>query len=59
MVDDESFIRRFVRTALEREGWQVIEAVEGAQALTVLEETSVDCVLLDVMLTDLDGFSIL
>ncbi len=58
VVDDEATIREVVRKYLERDGFQVIEAEDGAQALDLLRERRPDLVVLDIMLPGVDGFSI-
>lgn len=59
VVDDEERMVRFIRLNLEHDGFQVIEAFRGSQALDKLRSSLPDLVLLDVMLPDLDGFEIL
>jgi len=59
VVDDERRIRRFVRMNLDLEGYDVIEAANGAEALDKVREEMPDLVLLDVMMPDLDGFETL
>ena len=59
VVDDEPRIRRFVRRALEQEGWSALEAATGGEALELARETAPDCVLLDVILPDIEGFEVL
>jgi DNA-binding response OmpR family regulator len=58
LVDDDPRIRRVLRLALEDEGYQVLEATSGAQALAVLRREPPDVVLLDVTLPDQDGFGV-
>ena len=59
IVDDEPMVREVVAAYLERDGFRVVEAGDGAAALTSLAETTPDLVLLDVMIPKVDGFSIL
>ena len=59
VVDDEKLIRWSLRERLEREGYQVREAVDGKMALTHIRQDDVDLVLLDVRLPDMDGLEIL
>jgi DNA-binding response OmpR family regulator len=59
VVDDEERMVRFIRLNLEHDGFQVIEAFRGAQALDRLRSGLPDLILLDVMLPDLDGFEVL
>jgi two-component system KDP operon response regulator KdpE len=59
VVDDEPRLVRFVRMNLELEGCRVIEASNGLQALDKVREEIPDCVLLDVMMPEMDGFEAL
>ena len=58
LVDDEARIRRVLRLAFEDEGYQVLEATNGAEALAVLRRDPPDVVLLDLMLPDQHGFGV-
>lgn len=58
VVDDEQTIREVVRRYLEREGFKVIEAVDGATALDLLQVNPPDMVVLDLMLPGVDGLTI-
>jgi PAS domain S-box-containing protein len=56
LVDDESLVRRVLRTMLERSGFRVIECEDGAQSLSLLERgTPVDAVLIDRSMPGLSG----
>jgi len=59
VVDDEERIVRFIRLNLEHDGFIVLEAFRGAQAIEKIRTSLPDLVLLDVMLPDLDGFEVL
>jgi two-component system KDP operon response regulator KdpE len=59
VVDDEERMARFIRLNLEHDGFQVMEAYKGMQAVQVLRDQLPDVVLLDVMLPDIDGFEVL
>ncbi|MBN1230521.1 MAG: response regulator transcription factor [Anaerolineales bacterium] len=59
VVDDEERMVRFIRLNLEHDGFQVMEAFNGQQAMNKLRETLPDLVLLDVMMPDIDGFEVL
>ncbi|KAF0112495.1 MAG: putative OmpR family two-component system response regulator [Chloroflexi bacterium] len=59
VVDDEERMARFIRLNLEHDGFQVVEAHKGLQAITALRDKMPDVVLLDVMLPDIDGFEVL
>lgn len=55
LVEDEPQIRRFVRTALADEGWQVFEASNAGQGLIEAGTRKPDLVVLDLGLPDRDG----
>ncbi len=56
IVDDDPSIRSVCREVLERQGYAVLEAQSGKEALDRLQKNTVDLVLLDIMLPDFDGF---
>jgi DNA-binding response OmpR family regulator len=58
VVDDELALRRLLRAYLRKEGFEVLEAATGEQALAVMREGQVDLALVDVMLPELDGFEV-
>ena len=58
VADDAPAIREVVRDYFEAQGFSVIEAENGAEALEVAEEFQPDLVLLDVMMPKLDGFGV-
>ena len=55
LVEDEPQIRRFVRAALEQEGWQVHESVSMARGLIDAGTRRPDLIVLDLGLPDGDG----
>jgi two-component system response regulator ResD len=58
IVDDETTLREVVRRYLELDGFAVLEAQNGPQALDLLRQQRADLILLDIMLPGLDGFTI-
>src|SRR5215469_8450368 len=58
LVDDERAIVESLRYALEKEGYDVLEAGEGGEALELARRTAPDLVLLDIMLPGMSGFEI-
>lgn len=58
IVEDESRIREMVREYLENEGFVVTEAVDGADALNKFKSSEYDMLVLDVMLPEIDGWSV-
>ncbi|SJN10321.1 sensor histidine kinase [Halomonas citrativorans] len=59
IVDDEPQIRRFLRISLASQGYAVLEAENGEQALGAVYTQSPDVVLLDLGLSDIDGQDVL
>jgi len=59
VVDDEPAIRRFLRTSLKGQGFEVVEAASGAEALEQLRTAKPELVVLDLGLPDLDGFEVI
>ena len=58
VVDDEPPIRRFLRVALEAQGYRVVEAATAQEAIAQAATRAPDLVLLDLGLPDLDGFEV-
>lgn len=58
LVDDEPAMRAVCRMNLELEGFDVLEAAEGAEALRLALRERPDLVLLDVMMPSMDGFAV-
>jgi len=58
VVEDEDAVREMVRRSLEKAGWQVDEAANGAVALEMLGDARPDVILLDLMMPDVDGFEV-
>ena len=59
VVDDEPRMIGFIRMNLELEGYQVLEAHNGLEALEMIRTQLPDLVLLDIMMPQLDGFETL
>ncbi len=59
VVDDEQRMVRFIRLNLEQDGFRVISAYNGMEALDQVRRALPDLVLLDVMMPDIDGFEVL
>lgn len=58
VVDDDENILSLERTILEQKGFVVTTAAGGAEALKILGEEEFDLVLLDVMMPEIDGFTV-
>src|SRR6185503_2621564 len=59
VVDDDDEMRRGMRVALEKDGWQVAEAENGKVALARLAQARPDVVMLDLVMPEMDGFEFL
>lgn len=57
-VDDDPHIRELLRFYIQREGYRSIEAADGKEALTILEEKSVQMAILDIMMPNMDGYQL-
>jgi len=58
LVDDEESVRKVLTFPLERDGFTVIQAADGEEALQRFGEDSPDLVVLDIMLPKLDGLEV-
>lgn len=56
IVDDERMMRTLLRRAIEKEGYQAIEAENGQQAIALYQSYRPDLVLLDAMMPEMSGF---
>jgi type II secretory ATPase GspE/PulE/Tfp pilus assembly ATPase PilB-like protein len=59
LVEDEDSLRHVLRDLLEREGYSVIEAQDGVQALDEIDRHAPDALVLDLNLPRLDGYQVL
>jgi DNA-binding response OmpR family regulator len=56
IVDDDAYIRELVGTVIKNEGFDVLEAADGRDALAKLGEEKVDLCILDIMMPGMDGY---
>lgn len=59
IVEDEKPISNLIRLSLKKAGYDCTCAFDGAEAADILEERRFDLILLDVMLPEIDGFSLM
>ena len=59
IADDEAEIRLLLRLYLEKDGYRVIEADNGEDAIRLCEKEDVDMVLLDIMMPKMDGYQVM
>jgi DNA-binding response OmpR family regulator len=58
LVDDEDSVQKLLAYPLERDGYRVVQARDGEEALRRFDELAVDLVVLDLMLPKLDGLEV-
>ncbi len=58
LVDDEQSIQTLLSYPLRKEGYDVVQATDGRQALERFEEQPFDLVVLDLMLPQIDGLEV-
>lgn len=56
VVDDKQSLRQLVREYLTQEGYRVIEAADGREALFVARREKPDLIILDIMMPEMDGY---
>jgi len=59
VIDDSEFVREFLDDVLSDAGHKVLLAENGNQGLEVFRSASPDCILLDVLMPDIDGIEVL
>lgn len=57
VVDDEDRIRAIIKKYAEFEGYKIVEAANGMEAVEICKKENFDIIILDVMMPELDGFS--
>src|SRR5215213_4469845 len=58
LVDDEQPVQKLLSYPLEKEGYEVVPALDGQEALANFEEGQFDLVVLDIMLPKIDGLEV-
>jgi two-component system, OmpR family, KDP operon response regulator KdpE len=58
IVDDEEAIRQFLSVTIESQGYEVMEAASGKEALAMVSSQHPDLIILDLVLPDIDGVEI-
>jgi CheY-like chemotaxis protein len=59
VIDDDAMIRALLRTVLEREGYAVVEAANGAEGLQRYQATPMDLIITDLRMPKMDGLELL
>ncbi|KRF43000.1 response regulator transcription factor [Paenibacillus sp. Soil787] len=58
VVEDEEILREIIKDYFLNEGYQVLEAADGKEAITLFHDHEVHLIILDIMLPELDGWSV-
>ncbi|WP_248924205.1 response regulator transcription factor [Paenibacillus hamazuiensis] len=58
IVEDQQILREIMKEYLLDEGFRVVEASDGSRALELFHEHEIDLIILDIMLPELDGWSV-
>lgn len=58
VVDDEKEIRNLIEIYLKNEGYEVIKARDGEEALEILEKEDIHLIILDIMMPKIDGIEV-
>lgn len=59
IVEDDKFLRELIVRKLEKEGFEIVEAVDGENGVQKIKQERPDLVLLDLILPGIDGFEVL
>jgi DNA-binding response OmpR family regulator len=59
IIEDDKFLRQLITQKLLKEGYDVLEAIDGEEGLKKVKEEKPDLVLLDLILPGIDGFEAL
>ena len=59
VADDEAEIREVLRLYLEKEGYEIVEAADGTEAVRLIKKEQIDLALLDIMMPGMDGYRVL
>ncbi|WP_028596542.1 response regulator transcription factor [Paenibacillus assamensis] len=58
LVEDDMLMREFITDYFKKEQWKVYEAEDGRQALEMFEQAAMDLVVLDIMMPEIDGWTV-
>ena len=58
VVDDEPGVMKLLRSNLQTEGYDVLTALDGSEAIQVIEKEAPDLIILDIVMPSIDGFEV-
>jgi len=59
VIEDDKFLRKVIDRKLLGEGYETVEAIDGAEGIRVAEDSKPDLILLDLVLPEISGFGVL
>lgn len=59
IIEDDTFLREMIAGKLKKEGFSIIEAIDGEEGIRKTKEENPDLIILDLVLPTLDGFEVL
>jgi CheY-like chemotaxis protein len=59
IIEDEEFLSSLLKSRLEKEGYKVVQAFDGEEALALMKSNSPSLILLDIIMPKLSGFGVL
>ena len=59
VIEDDTFLRELIVQKLLKEGYEIVEAVDGEDGIKKVTEENPDIILLDIILPGIDGFEVL
>ncbi len=59
IVEDDKFLREMISRKLDKEGYEVVQAIDGEKGEQKIKEEKPDLILLDLILPGIDGFEVL
>ncbi len=59
IIEDDKFLRELISQKLLKEGYDIVEAVDGEKGIKSIKDEKPDLVLLDLILPGIDGFEVL
>ena len=58
VADDDAHICKLITLYLRNEGFDTVEAADGIEALSIMENSTIDIVILDIMMPHMDGWEL-
>ncbi|MDD5144583.1 MAG: response regulator [Candidatus Pacebacteria bacterium] len=59
IIEDDKFLRELISQKLLKEGYEIVEAIDGEEGVKKAKEEKPDIILLDLILPGIDGFEVL